>query len=163
MSCMLIDKQSYARIGTILGFFTEIEEGGGRVLYKYLMDKEKIADSDDIMQDILELYKINVASVCNRWDENIINDNSDIDFDDLRKYREYTNECCYDSKKMYDLVLKIHYFFESVRYQMYNDKLEAKANKIIFEYENRLLTILEKFSDEKTDINCWGSFNLTIN
>lgn len=169
MSCYVINKQDYAKVGATLGAFTEIQSYYREpILYKYNFEKGKLSDWQDIQKDILKLFDINLKSVSESWNEDL-KDTEEIDQTECIKYKEYIKKLW--RKRQMDIryqtefdkvMFSIYQFFRSVSYQIDNRELNEQANNIIGKYSNYLLEIMRESKHIENDTSCWGAFELDI-
>lgn len=170
MSCFTINKQDYARVGALFGAFTEIQDRHREpMLYKYNFQKGRLCDWKDIVEDFTELYKINLESVNDNYDESN-EDTETINFEECLKYKDYMRKLYmtahhFDTtkrKEFKDLIFNIYHFFRSVNYQIDNQECSERAQVILGRYEGYLLEILKNMDCIEPSIDCWGAFELAF-
>ena len=166
MSCYVILKNEYAKAAAVFGAFTEIEKYHEPLLYRYNFENQRMYNFYDVLNDFMELYKINYESVCESWRKTTIDQDESIDRKLCLQYKDYVKKLWtykrHTDIKYHSEIKNIFYdlykFFRSVLYQIDNKELREKASKIIGLYNGYLLEFLIQLDSYESD--SWGEFNI---
>lgn len=158
MSSFVISKSEYVKVGAFIGAFTEIRRRGDTLLYLYNVEEGRLYNSVDVINEMISIYKMNVDSVNEQYNESSDYDESDSNQFEIAKYMAYAKKVLNDENKLESAIANIHQFFRSVNYQIENEELNEKAKKIMSKYECALVGILMETKGVETD--SWGDFNI---
>ena len=158
MSSFIINKNEYVKVGAFIGAFTEMRNRGDLLIYLYNQEKNRLYTADDVINEMVSIYEMNVDSVNEQYGDHTEYDDEEIDRMVVAKYMGYAKKILHDEKELENAIANIHQFFRSVNYQIENEKLNAQAKEIMQKYECALLGVLIEAKGIPTD--SWGSFDI---
>ena len=158
MSSFIIDKNEYVKVGAFIGAFTEMRYRGDLLIYLYNEQTNKLYTANDVINEMVNIYQLNVASVNEQYGEDNEYDDEKLDRMLVAKYMGYAKKILYDENKLEIAIANVHKFFRSVNYQIENEELNARAKEIMQKYECALLDVFMEIKGIPTD--SWGSFDI---
>ncbi len=158
MSSFIIDKNEYVKVGAFIGAFTEIRNRGDLLIYLYNQEKSRLYTANDVIEEMVSIYKMNVDSVNEQYGEHTEYDDEEIERMLVAKYMSYAKKILYDEKKLENAIANVHQFFRSVNYQIENEELNARAKEIMQKFECALWGVLIEIKG--IPVETWGSFDI---
>ena len=158
MSSFIIDKSEYVKVGAFIGAFTEMRNRGESLIYLYNENKKKLYTANDVIDEIVSIYKMNVDSVNEQYGDHTEYDVEEIDRMLVAKYMGYAKKVLYNENKLESAIANVHKFFRSVNYQIENEELNARAKEIMQKFECALWNVLIEIKGIPTD--SWGNFDI---
>ena len=160
MSSFIIDVEEYVKAGAFLGAFTEIKNYYREpVIYKYNFEKGCLSNYNDVVKDFIELYKLNVKSFNDQYNEsNRLNVKVEDYTNLISQYVARAKQIAHNKELLSQTIFNLHKFFRSVNYQIEEDNCSRKANKIMGEYRNYMFEILNLVEQKESE--CWGEFEI---
>lgn len=158
MSSFIIDKNEYVKVGAFIGAFTEIRNRGDLLIYLYNEKASRLYTANDVINEMVNVYQLNVDSVNEQYGDHTEYDNEEIDRMVVAKYMGYAKKILYDENKLENAIANVHQFFRSVNYQIENEELNARAKEIMQKFECALWGVVIKIKG--IPIETWGSFDI---
>lgn len=158
MSSFIIDKQEYIKVGAFIGAFTEIRYRGDLLIYIYNEKANNLYNANDVINEMINIYKLNVDSVNKQYGDRTEYDNEEIDQMAVTKYMSYAKKILYDAKKLESAIANVHKFFRSVNYQIEDKTMNNEAKETMQKFELALWNVLIEIKGIPTD--SWGNFDI---
>lgn len=175
MSSFIINKDEYLKaagfVSAMVETTTRLQES---IFWLWNKRENRTYTADDVKKDFARLYKINFKAVYDGYhrtprSEEFAPDTAEYtaEFDRYKAQgltlvrKGYTLLQTTEKEKLRKAVYALTQFFDSVLYQIDDDKNQKSALKIMNKYYRKLYSILHHLDHNTTgDLQSWGKFNI---
>lgn len=157
MSSFVIGSSTYQKVAGAIAAISNTtgEFGSDKALYLYGYTSEKIKS------DFNKLFKLNAHSVAIQYKEEK-EQKHDKKSEEQKEFvlGEKLAKRKTANRETEKLLYGLNKFFQSILYQIEDDKDTKKAKAILSDYSSAILQALARSRGIAEDIDCWGEFNI---
>lgn len=160
MSSFVIGKVSYVRCaGLVAGVAKAANSTGfGDKFWLFNFAKQRNCTKEDYLEKFLEVWKINIESVCKQYKTNVDEYADDRDYsEEFDKYFAYGQRIYHVKEDMLEAIYSMIQFARSVNYQIE----DMEGGLVAGEFLNAVIVKMIGVTDWCDD-RCWGEFDMGV-